>query len=104
MTTLSARILAAAALASAIATANVTFAQPGADRTIEQYSCKDVMREGAGSREIAVAFLHGYLLGKSGSSKFNLVDLEKQSDNFVEYCLDHPAEKAEAAMIQSKKK
>jgi hypothetical protein len=61
------------------------------------------MREGAGSREIAIAFLHGYLLGKSGTSKFNLAALEKQTDAFIEYCLDHPAEKAEAAMVQAKK-
>ena len=38
-----------------------------------------------------------------GSSKFNLAALEKQTDAFVEYCLDHPAEKAEAAMMQTKK-
>ena len=34
---------------------------------------------------------------------FNLADLEKQTDTFIEFCLDHPAEKAEAAMAQSKK-
>ena len=92
-------------VSAAIASSTVTFAfaQPGADRAIEQYSCKDVMREGAGSREVAIAFLHGYFLGKSGTSKFNLADLEKQTDVFIEFCLDHPAEKAEAAMAQSKK-
>lgn len=97
------RILIATAAIAAASAATTAFAQTDADRMIEQYSCKDVMREGAGSREIAIAFLHGYLLGKSGTSKFNLAALEKQTDAFIEYCLDHPAEKAEAAMVQAKK-
>jgi hypothetical protein len=101
--TISTRILfTAAALAVAVSSTS-TFAQSEADRTVEQYTCKDLMRESGGGREVAIAFLHGYLLGKSGSSKFNLSTLEKQADAFTEYCLDHPADKAEAAMIQSKK-
>jgi hypothetical protein len=102
MTTASLRTLIASA-AIVTVTANFAFAQAGADRAIEQYSCKDIMRDGGGSRDVAIAFLHGYLLGKSGTSKFNLATLEKQTDTFIEYCLDHPAEKAEAAMAQAKK-
>lgn len=79
-------------------------AQVAAERSVEQYSCKDVMREDGPAREIAVAFLHGYLLGKSGSPKFNLADLQKQTDSFIDYCLDHPADKAEQAMMKQKAK
>ena len=98
-----ARIVMIAAAIALTSLTDVAVAQTGADRSIEQFSCKDLMREDGGSREIAIAFLHGYLLGKSGASKFNLSTLGKQTDNFVDYCLDHPTEKAEAAMIQSKK-
>jgi len=97
------RILIVTTAIVASLTTNMAFAQTDADRTIEQYSCKDLMREGGDSRDIAIAFLHGYILGKSGTSKFNLSVLEKQTDAFIDYCLEHSAEKAEAAMNQLKK-
>jgi hypothetical protein len=69
-------------------------AQDAKDRTVEQYTCKDVMRESGANRDVVIAFLHGFLLGKSGSSKFNVDVLRKQSDDFIERCLDNPGEKA----------
>ena len=65
-----------------VLTAGSAQAQSQADRAIEQYKCKDVMREPDGNRAVAIAFLHGYLLGKSGDSKFNVEVLEKQTDSF----------------------
>ena len=73
-------------------------AQDPKDRTIEQYLCKDVVRESGVDRDVAVAFLHGYLLGKSGSAKFNLDVLHRQSNAFIERCLDNPSERAVDAM------
>lgn len=73
------------------------------DRTVEQYTCKDIVREPGSSRDVAIAFLHGYLLGKSGSSKFNIDTLQKQTDAFLERCLDNPKDKAEDVMVQIKK-
>src|SRR5450432_3972261 len=73
-------------------------AQGTKDHAIEQYACRDVMRESGGNRDVAIAFLHGFLLGKSGSSKFNVDDLRKQSDDFIERCLNNPDEKAVDAM------
>ncbi len=72
-----------------------------ADRTVEQYTCKEIMRES--NRDGAIAFLHGYLLGKSGSSNFSLEALTKQTDSFVDRCLDNPSEKAVDAMSAVKK-
>ena len=69
-------------------------AQDSKDRTVEQYSCKDIMRESGANRDVAIAFLRGFLLGKSGSTKFNLDVLHKQSDDFIERCLTNPNEKA----------
>jgi hypothetical protein len=96
--------------AAVIATA-VLLAEPGLgsalaqgskDRTIEQYTCKDVMRENGANRDVAIAFLHGFLLGKSGSSKFNVDVLRKQSDDFIERCLANPDEKAVDAISKIK--
>jgi len=77
-------------------------AQTQADRTIEQYQCKDVMRDSGSNRDVAIAFLHGYLLGKSGNSRFNLEVLARQTDDFIERCLSNPNEKAADAMTTVK--
>ena len=77
-------------------------AQTAADRTIEQFTCKDIMRESGPHRDVAIAFLHGYLVGKSGTSKFNLETLTKQSNAFIEQCLDNPNAKAEDIMAKFK--
>ena len=97
------RMLAVAAAAVLGSAVNIAGAQPQADRTVDQYTCKDLMRDGGPTREIAVAFLHGYLLGKAGGSRFNLETLSKQTDDFVERCLDNPNEKALDAMMAVKK-
>lgn len=96
----------ALALAGAVAlnavAADTVRGQAQTERTVEQYACKDVMRESGANREVAIAFLHGFLLGKSGSSKFDLDALKKKTDAFVDYCLDNPGEKAIEAMTKLK--
>jgi hypothetical protein len=77
-------------------------AQSTNTRTIDQYSCKDVMREHGENRDVTIAFLHGFLLGKSGSASFDIDVLHKQTSAFIEYCLDHPSEKAVDAMAKMK--
>jgi hypothetical protein len=84
---------------AAILTASLCWAGPATtqtapDRAVELFTCKDVMREPNTSREVAIAFLHGYLLGKSGGSKFNVEILERQTNAFIEKCLDNPQDKA----------
>lgn len=73
------------------------------ERTIAQYSCKDVMRESGGNRDVAIAFLHGYLLGKSGGTAFNVETLRRQTDAFMERCLDNPALRAADVMAEVRK-
>ena len=73
-------------------------AQDAKERTVEQYMCKDIMRESGSNRDVAIAFLHGFLLGKSGSTKFNIDALHKHSADFIERCLDNPNERAIDAM------
>ena len=43
---------------------------------------------------VALGVLHGYFLGKKGATGYVPAALSKASDDFTEYCLDHPAEKA----------
>ena len=79
------------------------WAQDDNERTVEQYACKEIIREGGSQRDAAIAFLHGFLLGQSGSSKFNLEELTKQTDAFIDRCLDNPNEVAMEVMVEVKK-
>jgi hypothetical protein len=78
-------------------------AQNKSDRSVDQYTCKDIMRESGASREVSIGFIHGFLLGKAGAAKFNIDDLLKQTDAFIDRCLDNPMEKALDAMMKVKK-
>ena len=94
----------AAGVATGTATSGSTaLAQPQMDRTVDLYQCKDVMRESGANRDVAIAFLHGFLLGKSNTASFNLDVLEKQTGAFIERCLNNPNEKAIDAMATAKK-
>jgi hypothetical protein len=94
--------LAAAILLTVFSCANSAPAQTQSDRVIESFTCKDVMREPNTSREIAIAFLHGYFLGKSGNSKFNVEVMEGQTNAFIEQCLDNPQNRAVDVMTKIK--
>ena len=78
------------------------FAQDNSERAVEQYACKDILRENGSNREVAIAFLHGFILGKTGSSKFNIEAMTKQTDAFLERCLENPHDKAIDAMLKVK--
>jgi hypothetical protein len=87
-----------------LAAIGVSFAsaQDKSDRSVEQYTCKDIMRESGPSRDVSIAFVHGYLLGKSGAITFNIETLHRQTDAFINRCLDNPNEKALDAMKKAK--
>ena len=51
---------AAAMLLAGLGVTTSAPAQTATDRTVELFTCKDVMREPNTSREVAIAFLHGY--------------------------------------------
>jgi len=81
---------------------SAALAQDSQTRIIEQYTCKDIMREAGADRDIAIAFLHGFLLGKSGTTSFNLDVLHKQTTEFIERCLNSPTDKAVDVMSKLK--
>jgi len=80
----------------------VSFAEDKDDskgiRHIDSFLCKDIMLRSGGDREIAIAFIHGYFVGKKGTTKINTDKLGEASDKFMDYCLDHPKEKAFTVM------
>ena len=92
-----------AALGIVLVGISPTIAQDNGDRTVGQYACKDVVRESGSLREVAIAFLHGYALGKSGDAKFNLNTLMKQTDSFLDQCIENPNKKAIEVMDSVRK-
>jgi hypothetical protein len=64
---------------------------------MNDYLCKDVMRLSGDDRENTLAFVHGYRLGKKGTTQFDVGELTVLTDKFIEHCLDNPNDKALAA-------
>ena len=58
-------------------------------KNVNDFLCKDILRTSGDDRDIAVAFMHGYLLGKSGKETFEKATLMAATDNFIEACLDN---------------
>ena len=68
---------------------------------IDSYSCRQILRETGPERDVAVAFLHGYILGKAGAATMNVEGLRKQTGTFIERCLDNPQAGALDSMVKS---
>jgi len=96
-------ILTSAVIFTAAFSTGSVSAQDKSDRTADQFTCKDILRQSGPSREVAIAFVHGYLLGKSGGTKFNVAAMAQQTDAFIEHCLDNPNEKMLDAMMKLQK-
>lgn len=64
------------------------------ERDFATQTCKDVMRQSGTERDLALAFAHGYVLGKKGTTRYDVDALAQVTDRFIDYCLDHPAENA----------
>jgi hypothetical protein len=82
-----------------------TAAAQGSDasRKVSQYTCKDIMRMDGDDRDIAIAFLHGYLLGSKKADDFHTTTLAAATDRFIETCLDNPKRQALEVMQQATK-
>ena len=77
------------------------WAQDANSRTVEQYSCKDVMREHGNNRDVTIAFLQVCWENQAARHSISR-DLHKQTSAFIEYCLDNPGERAVDAMAKIK--
>jgi hypothetical protein len=97
-----AKIVVMALSVAVLAGTGAVFAQDKGERSVDQYTCKDVMRDSGSSRDVAIAFIHAYLLGRANATTFNVDVLNKQTDAFINRCLDNPNEKALDAMMKVK--
>jgi cell division protein FtsW (lipid II flippase) len=70
---------------------------------VDKFLCKDILRTSGDDRRNAIAFMHGYLLGKSGKNKFDKAVLAKATDDFIEACLDNTSAVAITTMEQQLK-
>jgi len=92
------RLLTAAAIAALFFGGSAVLAEEQPQKKdMNDSLCKDVMRYSGEDRVIALAILHGYRLGKKNTTQYEPETLGQISDKFMEYCLDHPSEKALAA-------
>lgn len=93
------RILVTAAMVAVVfAGGPATAAEEAAgQKDLKEYLCKDLMRMSGGERELALAFVHGYNLGKKNQTQYKVDALAAVTDNFIEHCLDNPGDKALAA-------
>jgi hypothetical protein len=98
-----AKATAVAALASiaAIAVPFSPAAQPKTEVEIDRYSCRELLRESGTDRDVAVAFIHGYILGKAGMTTLNVETLRQHTNVFIERCLDSPQAGALDTMVKS---
>ena len=53
-------------------------------RDLKDNTCKDVMRLSGQDRDVALALAHGYVLGKKGTTKFEIDRLALITDKFID--------------------
>ncbi len=68
---------------------SISFAAEEQQSNVNSFLCRDILRVAGDERDIAVAFMHGYLLGKSGKETFDRPTLSAATDGFIEACLNN---------------
>ena len=71
--------------------------EPSTKKDLNDYVCKDVMRLSGSERESSLALVHGYRLGKMGTTQFDVEALSDLTDRYIDHCLDNPNDNALAA-------
>jgi pectate lyase len=66
----------------------------GGNSDLSQVSCVDVVELDEIDRDNVISLLHGFTFGKMGVTTFNSADMGKASAIFIEYCRNHPKERA----------
>ena len=68
--------------------------EPSTQKDLTGFSCKDIMRLSGSERENALAFVHGYRLGKMNTTQYEIEALAAITDKFIDHCLDNPNDNA----------
>ena len=87
-------LTATATFALLFAAAAAPAEEPSTPKDLNEYLCKDVMRLSGSDREVSLALVHGYRLGKMGTTQLDVDVLSNLTDRFIDYCLDNPNDKA----------
>jgi hypothetical protein len=77
--------------------APILAADAPATKDLKDFSCKEIMIQSGSDRDISIAFVHGYMLGKNKTTQYEIDKLAKITDAFLDYCLDNPGENALAS-------
>jgi len=77
--------------------------QDNTTKDLNNFLCKDIMRMSGDDRDVVIGMLHGFILGKKGTTKLDIQKLGDATDRFIEYSLDHPGEKALDVMMNMTK-
>lgn len=78
------------AVALIMGSTGVVFANTDVSKDLTSSACKDLMRFSGEDRVIALAFAHGYWLGKKGTTIYKPGKLGEATDELIETCLDNP--------------
>jgi hypothetical protein len=60
---------------------------------ITTVTCRDIMSSDDRGRELSMAYMHGYLNGKAGSTVLELDKNAAITDKVRDFCLDNPTAK-----------
>ena len=67
-------------------------------RDVNDYSCRDILLANGDERDLAIMFLQGFFVGKSGKTSFDSNRLAEATDRFLDLCIDTPDGKVMATM------
>ena len=67
------------------------FAEEDETADIGKLTCREVVLQTGSDRPTTIAFLHGFLLGKSGGTVINVDKMVEATESMLESCIDEPS-------------
>jgi hypothetical protein len=59
---------------------------------VEGMSCRYLLESGGSERDLLLAFLHGYVAGKSAGEAQDVVEMAETTDRVIGWCIDNPGQ------------
>jgi len=70
---------------------------------INDYDCRDILLANGAERDLAIMFVQGFYVGKSGKTTYDRNKLAGATDKFLDLCIDKPDAKVLATMDKALK-
>jgi hypothetical protein len=70
---------------------------------VNDYTCRDILLANGDERDLAIMFIQGFYVGKSGKTSFDRNKLAEATDTFLDLCIDKPDGKVMATMEKALK-